>query len=125
MKAAWSAHTSLQRMIITEAVRKIKAHLDIQDVEQGRKAHARLREAIYGPPTELKHLTGMLPEDRDRMDRAADYTDEWFRVENEGEGVLSVPTPPTTSQGAGKVGKVPGGRVPSVFYPSTTSQGAG
>ena len=54
------------------------------DLARGEKAAVALNDALYGRLDEhLPQLKGMPAHERDRMDRAADYTDEWCML---GEG---------------------------------------
>ena len=52
----------------------------VADSQRGRDAAASLNAALYGKPVEMPHLAHLSAEEKERMDKAADYTDEWFHV---------------------------------------------
>ena len=53
-----------------------------KDRELGRQAAQALHVSLYEKPTVPEHMAKMTPAQRDDMDRAADYTDEWFKVKD-------------------------------------------
>ena len=53
---------------------------EAKDVAKGRETAALLDQALYGKPVILDHLAGKTREEMDQLDKAADYTDEWFHI---------------------------------------------
>ena len=51
-----------------------------EDIKQGRALQADLRGALDAAPLQLDHLQHLSPEERELLDKSADYTDEWFGI---------------------------------------------
>ena len=57
-----------------------EGHDVAEDWRRGHEAAEALRQALYGKPVDQPHLAHLSQAQRDDMDRAADYADEWYTI---------------------------------------------